>query len=206
MLTLWGRGNSNNVKKVLWCLAEIELPFEHVEAGGAHGVVDTPAFRALNPNGLVPVIRDGDLVLWESNAIVRYLAAVHSDGLLYPSDPVTRARGDRWMDWCSTTLAPVFRTVFWGLVRTPPEKRDGAAIAAAAAEVGRLLAMVDAELSARRHLAGDDFTMGDIPLGCFVHAWFAMPLDRPSLPALARWYGDLLDRPAYRATVATALS
>jgi len=206
MLTLWGRGNSNNVKKVLWCLAEIGLPFEHVEAGGAHGVVDTPTFRALNPNGLVPVIRDGDLVLWESNAIVRYLAAVHSDGLLYPNDPATRARGDRWMDWCSTTLAPVFRTVFWGLVRTPPEKRDDAAIAAAAAEVGRLLAMADTELSGRRHLAGDDFTMGDIPLGCFVHAWFAMPLERPPLPALERWYHALSDRPAYRSTVATALT
>ncbi|BBE74240.1 glutathione S-transferase family protein [Oharaeibacter diazotrophicus] len=206
MPTLWGRANSTNVKKVLWCLAEIGLPFEHVEAGGAHGVVDTPAFRAMNPNGLVPVLRDGDLVLWESNAIVRYLAAVHSSGRLYPTDPATRARGDRWMDWCSTTLAPVFRTVFWGLVRTPPEKRDGAAIAATTAEVSRLLAMVDAELAGSRHLGGDDFSMGDIPLGAYAYAWFEMPVERPPMPGLERWYAALRDRPAYRAAIVTPLT
>ncbi len=206
MLTLWGRANSNNVKKVLWCLAELELPFEHIVAGGAHGIVDEPEFRALNPNGLVPVIRDGDLVLWESNAIVRYLAAVHSDGLLYPTDPATRARGDRWMDWCSTTLAPVFRTVFWGLVRTPPEQRDMVAINDAAAKIAGLLAMVDADLTLRRYLSGDDFSMGDIPLGCFAYAWFELPLERPPLSALERWYGDLKARPAFRSTIVTPLT
>lgn len=206
MTTLWGRRNSNNVKKVLWCLGEIELPYDHVDAGGAFGVVDTPAFAALNPNRLVPVLEDGDLVIWESNAIVRYLAAAYSEGLLYPTDPAVRALGDRWMDWCSTTLAPVFRTVFWGLIRTPPDKQDHAAIAAAAAQVADLMAIIDGELAVRRHLGGDDFTMGDIPLGCFVHVWLQLPVDRPSLPALERWHGELAARPAFRKEIMVPLS
>lgn len=206
MPTLWGRRNSNNVKKVLWCLGELELPFDHIEAGGSFGLVDTPEFAAMNPNRLVPVLKDGDLVLWESNAIVRYLAAVHSEGLLYPTDPAIRARGDRWMDWCSTTLAPVFRTVFWGLVRTPPERRDSVAIAESAGQVARLMGMVDAELAARRYLSGDEFTMGDIPLGCFAYAWFGLPIERPPLASLERWYGDLASRPAFQSQIMIPLT
>ncbi len=143
----------------------------------------------------------------ESNAIVRYLLRRHSEGLLYPTDPVARARGDRWMDWCSTTLAPVFRTIFWGLIRTPPEKRDMAAIAAAGEQVAGLLAMVDAELTLRRYLSGDDFPMGDIPLGCFVYAWFALPTEHARRSQ--RWSAGtatLQARPAFRSVIMTPLT
>lgn len=205
-LKIWGRRNSTNVKKVLWCVGELELPFDHVDAGGVHGVVDTPEFRALNPNGLVPVLEDGATVLWESNAIVRYLSAAYSQGLLFPTDPATRAYGDRWMDWTSSTLAPDFRPLFWGLIRTAPENRDAAAIAKAAAAVASHLAIADAALQRTPYLSGQDFTMGDIPLGPFVHAWFHLPTDRPDLPALRAWYDRLLERPAFRREVATPLS
>ena len=130
MLKIWGRKNSSNVRKALWCAEEAGIAYERVEAGGAFGVVNEPEYLARNPNGRVPMIEDGDLVLWESNAIVRYLAAAYAPGSLYPEDPASRACGDKWMDWTTSSFASEFRDLFWGILRTPcllytsPSPRD----------------------------------------------------------------------------------
>jgi len=206
MLKIWGRKNSNNVRKALWCAEEAGVPYEAIDAGGAFGLVNEPAYRAMNPNGLVPLIEDDGLVLWESNAIVRYLAAQYADGQLYATDPKQRAQADKWMDWTTSTFAAPFRDLFWGIVRTPPEQRDQEVIAAALTRCGELLATVDQALARQSYLSGDSFGMGDIPLGCFIYAWFAMPIERPQLPHLQAWYQRLQERPAYRAVVMTALT
>ena len=153
MLRIWGRKNSINVQKVLWCCAELDLPFERIDAGMAFGVVETPAYRALNPNGRIPTIEDDGYVLWESNTIVRYLAMKHSPGSLCPSDLAARFDAERWMDWQLTTLDRPVRNVFWALVRTAPEKRDPAAVEMAQAEAEQALAILDAHLAQRRFVA-----------------------------------------------------
>src|SRR3954468_5354128 len=169
MLTLWGRTNSINVQKVHWCLEELGLPYRRIDAGREFGIVDTPEYRRLNPNALVPTIEDDGVVLWESNSIVRYLAAKHGGGALWAADPARRALADRWMDWQLTTISEGMRLVFWGLVRTPPEKRDLAAIEAARQSLCGLWARLDRQLAETAHVGGADFTMGDIPVGCFAY-------------------------------------
>ncbi len=154
----------------------------------------------------MPLIEDGELVLWESNAIVRYLAARYAPGDLYPEDPALRAQGDKWMDWTTSAFAPVFRDLFWGTLRTPPAERDPARIATALARCSELLAMPERALAAQPFLSGERFAMGDIPLGSFIYAWFEMPIERPGLPALEAWYARLRERPAYRKAVMTALT
>jgi glutathione S-transferase len=206
MLTIWGRGNSTNVKKVLWCAEEIGLAYRHIPAGGAFGIVDGEEYRALNPNGLVPTIEEDGLVLWESNAIVRYLSARHSPDGLYPSDPAVRALADRWMDWTTGSFAAPYRDVFWNLVRTAPEARDMAAVESGLKRCGALLAIADRELAERPFLSGSRLGIGDFPLGACVHAWFRMPIERPHYPALADWYGRLIERPAYQRVVALPLT
>lgn len=206
MLKIWGRHNSSNVRKVLWCAEEIGLPYESIEAGGAFGQVDTPEYRALNPNGLVPMIEDHGLPLWESNTIVRYLSARYALDTLYPADPARRAVGEKWMDWTTSSFAGPFRDVFWGTLRTAPDLRDHEKIAAGIRRCGELLAMADAALAKAPWLSGPDFAMGDIPLGSFIYAWFEMPIDRPELPHLRDWYERLKARPAYRKAVMTALT
>jgi len=206
MLKIWGRHNSSNVRKVLWCAEEIGLPYESIVAGGAFGRVDDAEYRALNPNGLVPMIEDHGLPLWESNVIVRYLSARYALDTLYLADPAERAIGEKWMDWTSTTFAPVFRDLFWGVLRTPVAERDPARIAAALERSGQLLAIADAALARTPWLSGARFAMGDIPLGAFAYAWFEMPIERPELPHLQDWYARLCERPAYRKGVMTALT
>lgn len=205
MLKIWGRKNSSNVRKPLWAAEELNLAYEAIDAGGAFGVVDTPQYRAMNPNGRVPVIEDDGFVLWESNAIVRYLAAQYAPAL-YPQAPAERALGDRWMDWTTSTFAGVFRDLFWGVLRTPEPERDPARIAAALAHSGDLLARADAALAQQPYLSGAQFAMGDIPLGSFIYAWFEMPIERPELPHLQAWYQRLRARPAYQRGVMTALT
>lgn len=206
MLKIWGRKNSSNVRKALWAAEEAGVAYESIDAGGAFGLVNDPEYRAKNPNGLVPLVEDGELVLWESNAIVRYLAARYAAGILYPKDAALRARGDKWMDWTTSAFAPVFRDLFWGTLRTPAAERDPARIAAALARCGELLAMPERVLAEQPFLSGERFAMGDIPLGSFIYAWFEMPIQRPELPALQAWYGRLKERPAYRKAVMTALT
>lgn len=206
MLKIWGRRNSSNVRKVLWCAEEIGLPYQSIEVGDAFGGTQSAEYRALNPNGLVPVIEDHGLPLWESNAIVRYLAARYALGTLYPVDVAERARSEQWMDWTSASFAVAFRDLFWGVVRTAPADRDETRIAAALVRCGDLLAVADAALAQQPWLSGEQFAMGDIPLGAFAYAWFEMPIQRPELPHLADWYARLQQRPAYRKGVMTPLT
>lgn len=207
MLKVWGRANSSNVRKVLWCAEELGIAYERVDAGGAFGVVDEPNYRAMNPNGRVPVIEDDGFVLWESNAIVRYLVAKHGQGTPWlPADLQQRASADRWMDWMTSTVAAPFRDVFWGILRTPPEQQDWVAINAAHKTVSELLSMADQALASQPYLSGDAPGMGDIPLGCFAYAWFEMPIERAPMAHLEAWYERLTARPAYRAAVMTALT
>jgi len=196
MLTLWGRLNSFNVQKVVWCLEELGLAYERHDAGGPFGVVDTPAYRARNPNGLVPVIEEDGFVLWESNAIVRYLAAKHDKGGLWPRDLRVRADADRWMDWKTTAFGPAMGPAFHGLIRTKPERQDAAAIAASVANAEPMAALLDAHLGDRRFVAGDSFTMGDIAAGVAAHRWLNLPTAREPRPNLEAWHRRLLERAA----------
>ena len=183
MLKLWGRINSINVQKVLWTLAELNVAYERTDAGLQFGVVNEPFYRRMNPNGRVPTIEDDGFVLWESNTIVRYLSAKHGAGTLWSNDPRQRADADRWMDWTTSTVAPALTPVFWGLIRTPPEKRNMASIEAEAEKVGQAFQALEQSLEGRDHVAGKSFTMGDIPLGTFVHRWYALAVkeDRKSV-------------------------
>ena len=196
MLTLWGRTNSINVQKVHWCLEELGLPYRRIDAGREFGVVDTPEYRRLNPNALVPTIEDDGFVLWESNAIVRYLAAKHAGGGLWPADPRTRADADRWMDWQATTFTPATGPAFHGLIRTAPEKRDASAIAQSIAKAEPMAALLDAHLAGRRFVAGDAFTAGDIAVGAAAHRWLNLPTAREKRRHIERWHAELLTRPA----------
>lgn len=207
MLKIWGRKNSSNVRKPLWAAEELGLAYEAIVAGGAFGVVDTPEYRAMNPNGRVPVIEDDGFVLWESNAIVRYLLAKHApDSAWYPADAQARATADKWMDWTTSSFAGPFRTVFWGVLRTPSEKQDWKAINAAIKECDELLNMADHALISQPYLSGNDIGMGDIPLGSFIYAWFEMPIERAPQPHLQAWYERLKQRVAYQKAVMTALT
>jgi glutathione S-transferase len=205
MLKIWGRVNSVNVKKVLWAAEELNLKYERIEAGMQHGVVNTPEYKKMNPMSLVPTMDDDGFVLWESHAMVRYLAAKHGAGTLWPVDLKQRADSDRWMDWAFTFQAN-FRAVFWGLVRTPPEKRDLAAIEEARKKCGELLAVPDQALANRPYFAGNSLTIGDIPLGCHVQLWMRLPIERPAHPNLQRWFDRLCARAAYKKIVDIALS
>ncbi len=216
MLKLWGRINSINVQKVLWALAELKVPYERTDAGLQFGVVNEPFYRRMNPNGRVPTIEDDGLVLWESNAIVRYLSAKHGAGKLWPDDLRQRADADRWMDWATSTVAPAITPVFWGLIRTPVEKRDLKAIEegveklAQAFQVLEQLAeafqVLEQSLEGRDHVAGKPLTMGDIPLGTFVYRWNALDVKRPKLPRVEAYYERLRQRPSYQKHVMLPLS
>jgi glutathione S-transferase len=192
MLKIWGRVNSVNVKKVLWAMEELGVKYERIDAGMEHGVVKTPEYQKMNPNSLVPTIDDDGFVLWESHAIVRYLAAKHGAGTLWPADLKQRADSDRWMDWAYTFQASL-RAVFWGLIRTPAEKRD-------------LLAIPDQALAHRPYVVGNSLTIGDIPLGCHVQLWMRLPIERPSHPNLERWFERLGTRAPFRKIVDIPLS
>ena len=201
MLKIWGRADSGNVQKVTWAVGELGLPFERTDVGGKFGQLDEAWYRKLNPNSRIPTIEDDGLVLWESNAIVRHLALKHGKGGLCPADPAARADADRWMDWCTTTQQPPMAVLFIGLVRTPPEKRDARtmeAIEEARLKMEGLAGVLDARLATRPFLAGDQLSIGDIPLGVFVHRWYGLPIQRPAGPHLDAWYARLRDRPAFR--------
>lgn len=198
MLRIWGRTNSLNVQKVMWAVGELGLTHERIDAGGAFGGLDTADYRRLNPNGLVPVVEDGPVVVWESNACVRYLAARYGDGGLWPGDPGERARSDMWMDWATTTVIPALGPAFMQLVRTPAEKRDMAVVTSAAARLGPIFALLDDHLAHTPFVAGDHLTIGDIPLGCAFWRYQNLDIDRPSLPNCQLWYQNLKARDAYR--------
>jgi glutathione S-transferase len=198
MLKVWGRVNSINVQKVLWALEELKVPYERTDAGMAFGVVNEPFYKKMNPNSRVPTIDDDGFVLWESNAIVRYLAAKHGAGTLCPSDPRQRADSDRWMDWASNHAGPVITPVFWGLIRTPADKRDMAQITADAEKIGPQFQVLEQGLDGKDYVAGNSFTMGDIIVGVNVYRWYALDVKRPSLPRVEAYYKRLQQRPAFQ--------
>ena len=202
MITLWGRNNSTNVKKVRWVLEELDLPYQQIMAGLEFGVNHHAEYLAMNPNGLVPLLKDDDLVLWESNAIIRYLAAQYGQNRLWVDDPVQRAQGDKWMDWANGSLSPAHRPVLMGLVRTPEEKRDPAAIAAGIAACEALFAILDAELAIFPWLSGESFGLGDIAVAPFVYNLMTIVTTWQPRPHLQRWYQQINERPAWRSVVA----
>ena len=206
MLRIWGRSNSINVQKVLWCCEELDIRYQRVDLGGPFGGNTEPEYLRLNPNGLVPTISDGGFVLWESNAIVRYLAAKHGMGTLCSEDLAERADADRWMDWQMGTLWANFRPAFVGLVRTLPEKKDRDEIATAISKTAENLAMLNAHLAARDYVTGLAFTLADIPLGVTAYRWFNLEIERPPMANLEAWYERLCARSPYKATVMLPLS
>jgi len=206
MLKIWGRKNSVNVQKVLWCCEEIGVEYQRIDAGGTFGIVQTPEYRRLNPNALVPTIEDKGFVLWESNAIVRYLAAKHTAGTLWPDDLRTRAEADQWMDWSSSTFWPAIRPLFLGLIRTPERERDPRALDESRRQTAEAVAVVDTHLESRAFLTGEHFTAGDIVLGCGVWRWMALPIERPPSPNVQRWFDALAQRPACQEVVMLPLT
>jgi glutathione S-transferase len=198
MLKIWGRKNSANVQKVMWGIGELGLAHERIDIAGAFGKNKEAAYLALNPNGLVPTLEDGDMVLWEGNTIVRYLADLHGKGTLEPADPKARAHASQWMDWQLSVLGPAIHETFWGLVRTPPEKRNLAAIETSKAKTTAAIKILDAQLAKTAYVAGDTFSMGDIPVGIFGYRFHALVPERPPLPHFERWYQALAARPAFR--------
>jgi glutathione S-transferase len=204
MLTIWGRVNSSNLQKVVWCCEELGLPYRRIDMAGSFGF--TPEYLAMNPNKVVPTIEDDGFILWESNVIVRYLAAKHGHGTLYPADLKQRAEADRWMEWQQTTLWPAIRPLFFGYVRTPEGERDHAALTAAQRQSEHVLGIFERFLKDRAFVGGERFTMGDIPAGIAVYRWYALPIERPDFPEVRRWYEALTQRPAFKTHIMLPLS
>lgn len=201
MLTIHGRANSINVQKALWAADECGLAYERTDVGGAFGGNDQPWYRDMNPNGVVPTIVDDGYVLWESNSIIRYFAAQYGPPGFWPADPRARGEAERWMDWQLTTIQAGMTTLFWGLIRTPEDKRDLDAIERARMATAGLWQRLDAHLAGRPFVGGAGFSMGDIPVGAMAYRWLNLPFrrdDLPAMPHLRAWYGRLAERAAYR--------
>jgi glutathione S-transferase len=199
MLKVWGRRSSFNVQKVLWLVGELGLAHEHIPAGGGFGRLDEPAFSASNPHGRVPVLQDGDVVVWESHTILRYLAARYSGGGFWLDDPAERSRVEGWMDWSQTSLQPDFLNgVFWGYYRTPEAQRDWPAIHRSLARCAEHLRVLDRILATRPFLIGDELSLADIPIGTSLYRYFELDIERPELRHVTAWYERLQLRPVYR--------
>ncbi len=199
MLKIWGRNTSSNVQKAMWAIGEMGLACERIDIGGPFGKNREPAYLAMNPNGLVPTLEEDDgYLLWESNTIVRYLAAKHGQGTLEPTDLRIRANAQKWMDWQLSVAGPAIFPVFWGLIRTPPEKRDHKAIEDGKAKMIDIMGIVDRQLEKTQFLASDTFCYGDIPVGVIARRYFELIPDAPRMKALDRWRAALLARPPYR--------
>jgi len=205
MLKIWGRRSSFNVQKVMWLAGELGLTHQHIPAGGDFGGLDAPDFLAMNPHGRVPVIKDGATVVWESHAILRYLAACDGKGRLWAPGPSERSQADRWMDWSQCCLQPDFLMgVFWGFYRTPEHLRDMRAVEASIARCAVHMRLLDQVLADRPYLGGEDLTLADIPAGTALYRYFGLEIERPNVPNVEAWYRRLQDRPAYREHVMVA--
>lgn len=199
MLQIWGRANSINVQKVMWTVGELGLEHVRHNVGGKAGGLDTPEFGAMNPHRTIPVIDDGGTIVWESGAIVRYLAARYGSGSLWPEDPAVRAVADQWAEWTHTTLQGAFLRLFQAVAKTPPQRQNVQRILNMSQRVAALYRRLDAHLADRPFIAGDSFTMGDIPAGATLYRFYAMDLPaRPDLPNLKAWHDRLREREAFR--------
>jgi glutathione S-transferase len=201
MVKIWGRKDSSNVQKVLWCCDELGVAYERIDIGGSFGGNKEKPYLDRNPNGLVPTIEDGGFVLWESNSIVRYLVDRYGGDQLISTTPEGRADSSRWMDWQLTTMGPAMVPIFVGLVRTPEEKRDQTAIENARQKAAKAWKIVDDQLAKNSYLSGATFTIGDIPLGVWAYRWFNLSIRRPELMHLMAWYDRLCKRPPYQTRV-----
>ena len=206
MLKIWGRINSINVMKVLWCVDEIGIDYERTDAGMEFGVVDESFYGKLNPNRKVPTIEDNVVVLWESNVIVRYLAAKYALGTLCLEDAGERAGAEQWMDWQQTSVHADITFIFWGLVRNRKENQDPEKIAAASGRLGESWRLVDDHLSGRDFLCGDQLTMADIPLGTAVWRWYNLDIERPELANVEAWHERLKQRAGFQQHVMLPLT
>lgn len=200
-IKIWGRKDSTNVQKVLWCCDELEIAYERVDIGGPFGGNKEKPYLDLNPNGVIPTIEDGSVVLWESNSVVRYLVDKYGAGKLLPGTAEARGDANRWMDWQLTTAGPAIQPVYGAYVRRPNEQRDPAALEKALQDAIKTYRILDNHLVARSFVAGESFSMGDIPIGVFVQRWFSLPIQLPELTHMTGWYKRLCDRPGYRAHV-----
>lgn len=203
MIKVWGRKNSSNVQKVMWTIGELGLAHDRVDIGGPFGGNKDAPYLAINPNGLIPTIQDGDLTLWESNAIVRYLAGVYGTGKILPADPKQAALCGQWMDWQLAVVSPAITPAFLGLVRTPPEKRDNAAIAASQAKTIEAMTMLEVELGKHAYVAGDTFSIADIPLAIMAYRYWQLVPQHPAHPNLKRWYALIEARAAFKTHVSS---
>ncbi len=202
MLKVWGRANSINVQKVMWCIGELGLEYERVDAGGPFGGLDAPEYLAMNPNGRIPTVEDGGDVLWESHSVVRCLALKYGEGTLCPADPAARQKADRWMDWPHNGFHQNVRTMFFALVRDRDKAEpDMDAVNAAAADAAAFPPVLDGHLAGNDYAAGDSFSMGDIPLACIVNRWYSLPIERAAHPAVEGWLDRIRERPAFRTHV-----
>jgi glutathione S-transferase len=196
-ITLYGRKTSVNVQKAVWVLEELRVPYAQIELGLNFGGVDTPEYLAMNPNGLVPTLKDGELILWESHAIVRYLSATYGAGNLWPESPKARAAADQWTDWTAMRFQPAWNAVFVAAVRKKEEARDARVIAATLKAVEPCFAILDAQLRKTPYLAGERLTYGDIAAGALLYRWYTMDIERTSRASVDAWYELLKARPAY---------
>lgn len=206
MIKIWGRTDSSNVQKVLWCLGELGLEFERLDWGGKFGGNNDESYRAMNPNGLVPTMKDGDFVLWESNSIMRYLNAKYGQGRLLPSAPEGMANANRWMDWQLSTFNGAIVPLFWNLIRTPADKRDPSAVQAALEKTTKAWQTVEDQLAKSPYLSGGEFSLGDIPLGVWAYRWFNLPVERPKMARIETWYEALKQRQPYQTHIMIPLS
>jgi len=198
MLKILGKSSSINVRKVLWLCAELELSYEHEQWGSGYRSTDTPEFVEMNPNRMVPVVKDGSFVLWESNTICRYLASRNHRSDLLPEDPENRARVEQWMDWQATELNNAWRFAFMALVRKSPSHSDPQALAMSVANWNRHMQLLDAQLAKTgAYAAGQGFTLADVVLGLSTNRWYMTPMERPDLPAVQSWFDRLSQRPAF---------
>lgn len=207
MLKIWGRRNSFNVQKVMWLVGELAIVHEHISAGGKFGGIDTPEFLAMNPHGRIPVICDGKIIVWESHAILRYLAACYGHMQFWSEDAAVRSQADRWMDWSQTALQPDFLTgVFWGFYRTPEPQRDWPAIRKSLERCNKHFQLLDQILANQPFLGGNTMTLADIPAGAILYRYFELEIERPIIPHVEAWYKRLQERPAYREHVMVSFS
>lgn len=200
MLTVWGRKTSSNVQAVMWGIAELGLACRRLDAGHRFGGTDTDEFYAMNPNRTVPVLQDGDdAPLWESAAILRYLANRYGAAPFWPEEAAARAQVDKWAEWAKVNINGAFTVpIFWRVVRTPEAKRDWPAIRAAVVALEAKLAIAEARLGQGAYLAGEDFTLADVQFGHVLYRYFEIGIERAALPNVARYYERLQERPAYR--------
>ena len=202
MLKMWGRNTSSNVQKAMWAVGELKLPHERIDVGGTFGKTKEPFYLAMNPNSLVPTLEEDDgFTLWESNSVVRYLAGKHG-GTLEPKDPKVRAKAHQWMDWQLSVLGPAITPVFWGLIRTPADKRDHKAIDAGKEKTVVAAKMMDEQLGRTKFMASDEFSYGDIPVGIMIYRYMQLIPERPPTPNLDRWYAAISSRPAFKEQIA----